>query len=261
MVGTVFARMSVSLEVTFAPAEFDALTRRDLSGAVCVVFDVLRATSSMTAALAHGAREIVPLAEIPAALALRRERPDVLLAGERNGLRIRADLTGGVDFDLGNSPREFTPERVRGRSLAMTTTNGTRALGACAGALRILVGGFVNLGAVVRLIERQRPAQLILVCSGTLEQAAFEDTLAAGALVDALWPLYADGQVADSAPIARHLYRAFADDLPAAFRLGRNGRRLLAQPELRDDVAYCAQRDVFDLVGELQPDGAVRLLG
>lgn len=252
--------MSVSLEVTFAPAEFDALARRDLSGVVCVVFDVLRATTSMTAALANGAREIIPLADIPAAVALRRARPEVLLAGERNGVRILADLTGGVDFDLGNSPREFTPERVRGRSLVMTTTNGTRALRACAGALRVLVGGFVNLGAVVRVIEQQRPAQLILVGSGTLEQPAFEDTLAAGALVDAIWPLYADGQVADSAPIARHLYRRFANDMPAALALGRNGRRLLARSELREDVAFCAQRDVFDLVGELQPDGAVRRL-
>ena len=252
--------MSVSLEVTFAPAEFEALARRDLGHTVCVVFDVLRATSSMVTALGHGAAGLIPVSGIPEALALRRGRPELLLAGERQGVRIRAAQTGGVDFDLGNSPREFTRERVEGRTIVMTTTNGTRALRACTGALRVLAGSFLNLGALVRLIEQQRPPNLLLVCSGTLEQAAFEDALGAGALADAVWPLYADGTVGDAAQLARHTYRHFARDLPAAFRLGRNGRRLLEQPELRDDVAVCARVDDFAVVPALQADGVVRVL-
>jgi 2-phosphosulfolactate phosphatase len=81
-----------------------------------VVFDVLRATTSMLAALSHGAAQIFPVKEISEALALQRGLPPpALLAGERDGLRIRAAQTGGGDFDLGNSPREFTPERVAGR--------------------------------------------------------------------------------------------------------------------------------------------------
>jgi len=250
--------MSVSLGVTFAPAEFEAFARRDLGGTVCVVFDVLRATSSIVTALAHGAAGILPVAELSEAMAVRQVRPDVLLAGERNGIRIPASLSGGVDFDLGNSPREFTPERVRGRTLVMTTTNGTRALRACAGAQRVLAGALVNLGALVRLIEQHRPPQLLLVGGGTLEQAAFEDALAAGALADAVWPLYAEGQVSDGALMARHLYRTFAADLLAAFRLSRNGRRLLARPELRDDVSFCATRDLFEVVPVLHDDGVLR---
>ena len=250
--------MSLCLEVTFTPAEFAAFGRRELGQTVAVVFDVLRATTTMLTALAAGADRIIPVAEIAEALARRRAEPRVLLAGERDGLRIGADLTGGVEFDLGNSPREFVPDRVRGRTIVMTTTNGTRALRACAGALRVLVGGFVNLGSLARLIEHHRPARLLLVCSGTLEQAALEDTLAAGALADAVWPLYADGQVADSAQIARQLYRQLARDLPAAMRLSRNGRRLLDRPELRDDVAFCLQRDVTSVVGEMRSDGVVR---
>lgn len=128
------------LEVTFTPAEFAALRQRDLSQTVCVVFDVLRATSSIVTALANGACEIIPVCEIAEAVALRQARPDLLLAGERNGRRILRAQTGSVDFDLGNSPREFTRERVAGRSIAMTTTNGTRALQACRGARRLLVG-------------------------------------------------------------------------------------------------------------------------
>src|SRR5271165_6662862 len=132
--------MAPTLEVLFAPAEFAALRERDLTGTVCVVFDVLRATSSIVTALANGAAAVIPAAGIPEALALRRERADLLLAGEREGVRIRAHLTGGVEFDFGNSPREFTREKVAGRSIVITTTNGSRALRACAGAKAALAG-------------------------------------------------------------------------------------------------------------------------
>src|SRR5581483_4631948 len=129
-----------TLEVLFTPADFTALSRRNLDQTVCVVFDVFRATSSMITALANGAVAVVPVGEIEDALALRRQDPAVLLAGEREGVRIRAHLTGGVDFDLGNSPREFTREVVAGRTIVMTTTNGTRALRSCAHAREVLIG-------------------------------------------------------------------------------------------------------------------------
>ena len=118
-----------SAEVLFTPAEFATLPGRDLSETVCVVFDVLRATSSMVTALANGAKAILPVTEIDDALEVWRENLDVLLAGERDGVRIEA---GNTRFDLGNSPREFTRDKVAGKKIAMTTTNGTRALRACA---------------------------------------------------------------------------------------------------------------------------------
>src|SRR5258706_9742252 len=104
------------LKVKLSPAEFTTLSQRDLSQTVCVVFDILRATTSMITALANGAEAIIPVAEISEALALRQKNPSLLLAGERNGLRIRAELTGGIDFDFGNSPREFTADRVARRA-------------------------------------------------------------------------------------------------------------------------------------------------
>src|SRR5258705_11320215 len=130
---------ATKLEAEFSPAEFAVLRERDLSRTVCVVFDVLRATTSMVSALANGAEAIIPVSEISEALAIRQQRPQVLLAGEREGLRIRGNLTGGVEFDLGNSPREFTAEKVQGRTIVMTTTNGTRALRASSGARPLLV--------------------------------------------------------------------------------------------------------------------------
>src|SRR4051812_10101171 len=136
--------MNCRLEVLFTPADFATLGARNLSQTTCVVFDVLRATSSMVTALAHGAAAVIPVGEISEALARRRSDPEVLLAGERDGLRISGALAGGTEFDLGNSPREFTPDRVQGRQIAMTTTNGTRALRAAAGAMNVLIGSFLN---------------------------------------------------------------------------------------------------------------------
>lgn len=248
------------LDVLLGPAEIAAFARCDQSDAVCVVFDVLRATSSMVAALSSGAERIVPVAEIPEALELRERDPAVLLAGERQGLRIRAELTGGVDFDFGNSPREFTPERVRGRTLVMTTTNGTRAIRACAGARAVLVAGFLNLGATIAWLRERRPARLVLVCSGTEEEPALEDVLAAGAVCEELSSLYAAGHASDAAEIARRMHASLGSDLAAAMRSCRNGRRLLSIPELRDDVRFCVQRDAAPFAAGVDAAGAVRVL-
>ncbi len=250
--------MESNLEVLFSPAEFSALQPRALADVECVVFDVLRATSTMLTALANGASRIYPAREISDALALRRRHPGALLAGERDGLRILAGQSGGGDFDLGNSPREFTPERVAGREIIMTTTNGTRALQACLGAGRILAGAFLNLGALARCLETDRASRVLVVCAGTFEEAAYEDTLAAGALCDLVWKQFESGPIADSARIARQVYLEAESDVAAAVRHSRNARRLLARPELRDDVAFCLRRDTLDVTAELR-DEAVTL--
>jgi 2-phosphosulfolactate phosphatase len=246
------------LEVLFTPAEFSALAQRDLSGTACVVFDVLRATSSIVTALGSGAEAIVPVAEIGEALALRNQDPAILLAGEREGVRIRSELTGSIDFDFGNSPREFTQERVRGKRIAMTTTNGTRAIRACAHARTVVLCSFLNLRPTAEFIEAQPESDLLVICSGTFEQAAYEDVLGAGALCDLIWPIHQLGAVADSAQMAHRLFRLENPDLVGAVSQSRNGRRLLAQADLREDVAFCLRQDVVPLVAKFNKDGSVR---
>src|SRR5579862_2869593 len=159
-----------SLEVLFTPADFARLPHQDLSATLCVVFDVLRATTSMVTALGNGAAAILPVEEICDALAARQAQPEVLLAGEREGVRIGPDLAGGITFDLGNSPREFTAAAVAGKTIVMTTTNGTRALHACRRARRTLAGSFLNLAATADAIRHDDADRLLLVCSGTFEQ-------------------------------------------------------------------------------------------
>jgi 2-phosphosulfolactate phosphatase len=247
-----------TLEVLFTPAEFAALHERNLSNTVCVVFDVLRATSSMVVALANGAEAIVPVSEISEAVALRGRDPRVVLAGERDGVRIHGGLAGGTEFDLGNSPREFTREQVGGKTIVTTTTNGTRALRACAGAKRAFAASFLNLRVTADKVAAAE--NVILVCSGTFEEAAYEDVLAAGAMCDLLWPTHGAGTVSDSARMARRFYRLEKDELLEAISSSRNGRRLLSIPELREDVAFCVQRDIFALVAELGKDGSIKAI-
>jgi 2-phosphosulfolactate phosphatase len=247
-----------SLEVNFTPADFALLKQRDLSRAVCVVFDVLRATSSMITALANGAEAILPVEEIPEALAERERDPRVLLAGERDGLRITSELTGSIGFDLGNSPREFTPEKVRGQTIVISTTNGTRALRACGHARQVLASSFLNLERTAQEILSHKPEHLVLICSGTFEEAALEDVLGAGALCDLLWPVFGGGKCSDAALIALQMYRANQHDLAGALAMARNGRRLLSRPELREDVAFCLQRNRYPLVAVQQVDGRIR---
>ncbi len=274
-----------SLEVILSPKELPALAKRDLRHTTCVVFDVLRATSTFVTALHHGAKAIIPVSEIAEAMAIRQKQPDVLLGGERDGVKIRAAQTGGVDFDLGNSPREYTPEKVRGRTIVSTTTNGTRALRACAGAQTVLAASFLNLTATARTSQQLQTTSLMLVCAGTRENIAAEDVLAAGALAELLirWGETPGGpkgeqnpqhsgsrgrsphqnriyEFSDSTKTALDAWRKAKPNLFAAAAEAENARRLLAIPELRDDIAFCLQPDVFDLVAILGRDGAIRVL-
>lgn len=246
-----------TLDVLFTPADFGALKGRALDDTLCVVFDVFRATSSMVTALANGAEVIIPVSEIPEALAFRQRNPSVLLAGERDGVRIRANLTGGTDFDLGNSPREFTREKAAGKTIVTTTTNGTRALRACAHAKTVLIGAFLNLQATADFVLKNLPEKVLLICSGTYEQAAYEDALGAGALCELLWENFGQDDISDSAKMARELYLNASKEILRAAGSSRNGLRLGSMPELRDDVPFCVQRDVFDFAAALDKEGRI----
>jgi len=247
-----------SLEVSFTPADFAALKSRDLSATACVVFDVLRATSSMITALANGAECVFPVESIADALALRARHPAALLTGERDGVRILAAQTDGTDFDLGNSPREFTPEAVRGKTIILTTTNGSRALVACTGARLVLASSFLNLAATARVLQAASISNLIIVCAGTYEEAAFEDTLAAGALCELVWNQFQNGKIVDSAQMARDIYLTHRKELLASLTRSRNAVRLLSRPDLADDVPFSLQMNRHDFAAEMK-DGAVRV--
>ena len=226
---------------------------------MCVVFDVLRATSTFVTALHHGAKAIIPVSEIAEALTFKKSEVKsqksevVLLGGERNGARISAD---GIDFDLGNSPREYTPEKVRGKTIVSTTTNGTRALRACSNAHTVLAASFLNLTATADFLGQNNFENILLVCAGTGKNIALEDLLGAGALCELL-----GAEVPfDSAQIAWRVYLEARPNLAATIGSSENGQRLRGIPEFHDDVAFCSQRDICPLVAKMEADGAIRRL-
>lgn len=232
---------SPRLRVAWTPTQVAALATEDLSHSLCVAIDVLRATSTLTTALAHGASAIIPAAQLDEARSLRAAHPAALLCGERHGLPPEG-------FDLGNSPREFTPGRVAGRTIIHTTTNGTRAVRACAAAAETLLGCFLNLSAVADRI-RSRAADvgcIVLACAGTFEDFSMEDALFAGALVAHLgW----------QHPV-RSLWSSRIGTLENALARTRNGRRL-KELGLAEDVAFCARIDSTPTLGSVDRNGRI----
>ena len=225
------------IDVALHPAEIALLPKRDLSRTTCVVFDVLRATSSMITALAHGVREIHPVRTIEEARELKTEMPHAVLGGERDG-----EIIDG--FDVGNSPFEYRD--LAGRTIITTTTNGTIALRACEGAEAVLVGAILNLAELADEIAWREPEELLLVCAGTFEDFALEDACAAGLLITAL----PEAQLADSANAALAVARHFPTPLDA-LRAARNGRALEKKGRGKE-VDWCAQTSRFNIVGIME---------
>ncbi len=246
----------MKIEVILTPAELPALAARDLGETVCVALDVLRATSTFVTALHHGAAAVIPVSEISEALKIKRQRPEVLTGGERHGLKIRAN---GYEFDFGNSPREYTPDKVRGKTIVSTTTNGTRALQACAHAKSVLAGSFLNLARTAQFLNENPRENLIIVCAGTGERTALEDVAAAGALCETIAAGKTNAALSDSARLAVSAFKQAKGDLLKSLGKSENAARLLAIPELCDDVPFCLRRDVFDVVAVMK-DGEIRIL-
>jgi 2-phosphosulfolactate phosphatase len=236
---------AATIDVILSPPEIDLLPRRELSSAVAVVFDVLRATSTMITALAHGAVGIRPARTIEEALALKEKFPDALLGGERQGERIEG-------FDLGNSPLEYG-ENVRGREIISTTTNGTIALRAVEHASSVLAGALLNIGAVVEHLGALAPREIVVVCSGTFRGAALEDILAAGMIVSML----PGSELTDSARVALALYEQNKSHIGAALAQADNGRALIAKGR-RAEVEWCARASEYPLLAAMTAEGMVR---
>lgn len=156
----------------------DHLDPSQLKGRIAIVIDVLRATTTIAHALEQGASCILPVASIDAARMIAHERAGSLLCGERSGIKPEG-------FNLGNSPREYTPEQINGRDLVLTTTNGTRALRMCEDAHRIYTASITNLAAVCAELEQQQQ-DIVLVCSGTDRRVSLEDCIAAGLIASRL---------------------------------------------------------------------------
>ncbi|MFO0960362.1 MAG: 2-phosphosulfolactate phosphatase [Isosphaeraceae bacterium] len=224
-----------------------------LRGGVAVVIDVLRATTVMVQAFAQGCREIRPCLEVDQARDLAAGLPEgsALVAGEREALPIPG-------FDVGNSPREFTRDRCGGRTLVMTTTNGTKALLACRDADRVLVAAFTNRSAVLSaLANESRPIHL--VCAGTEGEPSLEDSWLAGSIA---WGLMPGRRPDDLARLAMKAWRPDLEKsahLEPALRKGKGGRRLV-EIGCAPDIAAASKIDRFPRILPELADSPTRLI-
>ncbi len=226
------------LDVFFTPAELPAT----LTDRTVVVIDVLRATSTMVEALANGAKNIFAVATTDEAVKIATGigRDQTLLAGERNCVRIEG-------FDLGNSPLEMTEEKVGGRQLIMTTTNGTGALAAAGSARRVLVASLLNVDAVARELA-EGDQEITLLCAGREKRFALEDAICAGALALRLYKKVGQRRNwSDAALAAAQLARRYLPSVERTLRRVAAGRQLL-ELGFAADVEFCAQLDLHDIV-------------
>jgi 2-phosphosulfolactate phosphatase len=197
----------VKLDVFFGGHQ---LTPADVQGRVVLVIDVLRASTTVAVALSHGAKAVIPFesSDEVVARAKQFERADVLLAGER---RMHA-ISG---FDLGNSPREYTREKVEGKTVLLTTTNGTVVLAGLQGARDVVVACYVNYSAVSAMIRAaaRGASDVSIVCAGRDRQFALEDAACAGRFTRGVTRRLANVRLNDAAQACSLLDRRYGDRL------------------------------------------------
>jgi 2-phosphosulfolactate phosphatase len=227
-----------SLEICFTPAAFDVHAD---SEAVVVIIDVLRATSSICTAFANGVSEIIPVATVPEAREMKAM--GFLLAAERDGYVL--------DFaDFGNSPFNFNTEKVKGKSVAYSTTNGTGIMKQASECHDVVIGSYLNLTALCSwIIEQDR--KVIIVCAGWKRRFSLEDAVCAGAMADRLLESGKFTTVCDSVHAATDLWSAAKGDLLGYIEKAAQRSRL-REKGLDDCIPYCHTFDVTDVIPVLR---------
>jgi 2-phosphosulfolactate phosphatase len=220
------------------------LTPQDVQGRVVAVIDVLRASTTIATALAHGAKAVIPFESSEEAVTRSKqlERGAFRLAGERRMLKMEG-------FDLGNSPLEHTVEAVEGKTVLLTTTNGTKALLAVQGARDVVVASYVNLTGVTTMLRAalRGGADITLVCAGQDRQFALEDAACAGRYVYNISRRLADVDLNDAALAASLIDRKYGDNLTRLFNTAAHGRALAAAG-FEGDLAACGAVDSYPVI-------------
>jgi len=212
----------------------------DVSGSIVVIIDVLRATSTIANALYNGAKSIIPVDSVAECIKLGKQM-DVITAGERDGR-----IADGLKY--GNTPLQYTREFIKGKTLVLTTTNGTRLLhmAIAEGAQGIITGSFCNLSAVCDYLTSQNK-NVILACAAWKDRVNIEDTLFAGAVVSRIKDKF--HQNCDATKIAETLYLQAKDDL-FGFMKEQNAshyQRLMGYG-LEEDIRFCLTIDNANLL-------------
>lgn len=241
------------VDVFFTPQE---VAPGDVAGRVVAVVDVLRASTSIAVALENGARAVIPLAssEDVVSRAKNLARSEVKLAGERKSQQISG-------FDYGNSPLEFTRENVDGKTILMSTTNGTNAILAVQGARDVLIASYVNFSAVLSMLRAalRGGTDVAIVCAGQEKHFSLEDTACAGLFVQHITEKLTKAEINDAAQAAMVIDKKFGANRKKLFKSSSHGIAL-ADAGFAEDLEACAELDSYSVVPVYQ-DRQITKLG
>lgn len=191
----------------------------------------------MCTAFEYGVKEIIPVATVEEAMAYKKE--GYLVGAERNG-----EIVEG--FDFGNSPFSYMDKSLKGKTIVLTTTNGTKAITIAKGVREILIGSFLNLSALADFLIRDNK-DVLIQCAGWKNRFNLEDTVFSGALIQKLVESPNFGTLADSALAAGYLYEKGKDDL-FGFLSNSSHRNRLKRLNLDEDIRFCLQQSVYKVI-------------
>lgn len=232
-----------NIEVCLSPA---LLHLHDFTNSIVVVIDIFRATSSICYGIENGAESIIPVATIEACESYRNS--NFLLAAERNG-----EVVDG--FDFGNSPFSYTEEKVFGKTIVLTTTNGTHAINMSRGAHKIVIGSFLNLSSLCDWIKTQSN-DVLLLCSGWKDKVNLEDTLFAGGVVHYLRE--ENYHVDDAGIASEDLYIMAKDDLNNYLKKTSHSERL-KKLGIEEDIKFCLNLNITKGIPVLDGERLIKM--
>lgn len=236
-----------SLEVCLSPA---LLSLYNVENYIVVIIDIFRATSSICYGIENGAEAIIPVAQVEECVAYREKGTGYLLAAERDGSVVSG-------FDFGNSPFSYTADKVAGKTVVLTTTNGTQALHLSRTAKKVVIGSFLNLTSLSNWLKTQNE-NILLVCAGWKNNFNLEDTTFAGAVID---QLKADGNYTldDPALAAFDLYQLAKENISAYLGKTSHGERM-RKLGIEKDIAFCLNIDITTAIPILRGEKLVKLV-
>ena len=233
------------IDVTLYPSE---LKRIDQKGKTIVVIDVLRGSSTIIHALAHGCKEIHPVPDVKTAWQKRKalnltithnqKNKYVLIGGERNGFRTKG-------FDLGNSPQEYTAEKIAGKTLVFTTTNCTKTLKLCKNPTEVLICAFLNANAVSKYLASKK-RDIIFALSGRSDTYSMEDMICAGMVINEI-SKSCKVLLSDTAISAKIIYKYYKGHILKGLLDSFHGQ-YLKKIGMEDDIILCAKAGRFDII-------------
>lgn len=226
-----------------------ALNEEDVRGKTVVVIDVLRASSTIVTALENGAKGVIPVADMDMAgkISQSMDSPQYLLCGEKNGEKIEG-------YHLGNSPLEYTPETVQGKTIILNTTNGTKAVKKAGFAEEVAIGCFLNLSPIVSYLKKAENP-IALLCAGWRGRLSFEDLLCGGQIIYELYGGQLPDETPDAAKIAFECYQKYGDAVEESIQTSDHARRLKGKIDPQD-IVHCCTLDAMNILPALK-DGII----